>query len=705
MIYVVTTQQQLFNSTAYKTIGVEESLALLTPLSTVGVDTETSGLNCHDDTLLTVQLGCYDFQVVIDCSTIDIRLYKEFLESDRLFLFWNAKFDLKWLYRYGIVPRRVYDGFLTEKVLWLGYPVVLSPEMWDKIKEPRYDYIPENPKKKTKARYILQMNLKKAGELYLGVELDKSIRGQIIYKGLSSEDVVVYAALDVKYLEKIKEKQEELIREGGYSTAIDYINRFILPLAYMEFCGIKLDVNKWKRKMAKDEERLNECKISLNNWLIENMPESPYIYIERQGDLFTGFDLTPKVTINWNSAKQVIPIFKQQGISVKHPKEDKDSIDAKILAPQKDKSTLIPLYIRYKEMEKLCSTYGNNFIDQINKNTRRLYTNYNPLGTDTCRISSGGKDKANKIEYVNMLNLPSDSETRACFIAEKGNKWISIDYSGQESFIMADMANDTAMINELMYGEKDLHTLTAKLVFPQIPKDMPVEEVREKFHDERQQAKGYEFAFNYAGNASTIQRNFGLTEARANEIYNSYMSGFNGLKRYIDNRKKDWWKRGYIELNPLVGFKTHIYNYKYLKATQESFSEPGFWEYYREMKESDPESYTVQKVREFFKNRADLDRASVNYPIQHTGALCYMVSMVNFFEYLRDKGLLFKVLITVTPYDEINCEAPEEIAEEIADALHSIMVKAGAFFVHKCKLDAEISRNKEDGSLPDCWVH
>lgn len=46
------------------------------------------------------------------------------------------------------------------------------------------------------------------------------------------------------------------------------------------------------------------------------------------------------------------------------------------------------------------------------------------------RITSGGKDKNNKVEYVNLLNLPSDEETRACFVAEKGNRWISIDYSG-----------------------------------------------------------------------------------------------------------------------------------------------------------------------------------------------------------------------------------------------------------------------------------
>lgn len=48
--------------------------------------------------------------------------------------------------------------------------------------------------------------------------------------------------------------------------------------------------------------------------------------------------------------------------------------------------------------------------------------------TDTFRISSGGKDGSTK--YINMLNIPAEPFTRSCFIAEEGNKWISIDYSG-----------------------------------------------------------------------------------------------------------------------------------------------------------------------------------------------------------------------------------------------------------------------------------
>lgn len=706
MIYVCT-QQILPKSDKYEIISVKESLRLLQPLSIVGLDTETTGINCHIDNLLSLQLGCFEFQVVIDCTTVDITFYKEYLESDRLFLFWNARFDLKWLYKYGIVPKRVYDGFLAEKLMWLGYPIVLTPETFDNIKCDRYDFVPEDPKKKTKAYYILYMNLKKAGQMYLGVELDKSIRGQIIYKGLS-EDVIVYSAYDVKYLEKIKVCQEEELRKKGLLNAIDYENRFILSLAYMEFCGVKIDKSKWEAKMKKDNERLQKALNSMNKWFIEHEPNSKYIVVNRQGDLFNGFNTEPQVTLNWNSTQQVIPIFKKYGVQVevedRKTGEDKDSIDAKVLKPQADKCGLIPLYLDYKEAFKVVSVYGENFLKQINPVTGRLHTNFNPIGTDTARISSGGKDKANKVDYINFLNLPADEETRACFVSEKGNKWISIDYSGQESFIMADVADDKAMIHELMEGSKDLHSLTAKMVFNEIPRDFPVEQIKEKYHKLRSEAKGYEFAFNYAGNDTTIMRNFGLSPKRAKEIYNNYMKGFNGLKRYQDYRRRDWFEKGYIDLNPVVGYKAYIYDYNYLKSLQESFKEPGFWEHYREMKEISPTSYTVQKVKYFFKRKAASDRQSVNYPIQHTGALCYKVSMVNFFEYLRNNNLLFKVLITVTPYDEINCEAPEDIAENVAETLYNCMVKAGGFFVKRCKLDADMSRMK-DGSLPNYWIH
>ena len=87
------------------------------------------------------------------------------------------------------------------------------------------------------------MSLKTAGENYCNVELDKSIRGQIIYKGLT-EDTIVYAANDVKYLHPIKDAQRIELAKKGLLTAIKYENAFVIPLAYTEYCGIKLDKEK-----------------------------------------------------------------------------------------------------------------------------------------------------------------------------------------------------------------------------------------------------------------------------------------------------------------------------------------------------------------------------------------------------------------------------------------------------------------------------
>lgn len=90
MIYLVTGNLSLFNSedTEYTVISVEESLNLLTPLSIIGVDTETEGIDVHTKKLLLAQFGCFDFQVVVDCRTIDITNYKNLLEDpEKLFLF------------------------------------------------------------------------------------------------------------------------------------------------------------------------------------------------------------------------------------------------------------------------------------------------------------------------------------------------------------------------------------------------------------------------------------------------------------------------------------------------------------------------------------------------------------------------------------------------------------------------------------------
>lgn len=664
MIYLVTKQQSLWASNRYKVISAEEALELLAPLNVVELDTETMGLDPYTKELLTVQLGCADFQVVIDCTSVDIHLFKEYMENpQRIFLGWNIKFDLKFLYHQRIIPMRVYDGYLAEKLLWLGYPAGMH-----------------------------EMSLKAASINYLGVDMDKSVRGKIIQTGLT-EDVIVYAAGDVSYLGRIRDKQLIELEKKGLLKAIDFENEFVKCLAYIEYCGAKLDIDKWKIKMATDLNNLEKYEAELNEWVEESEYSSKYCSVNIQGDLFNGFDTKPRCHINWTSSQQVIPLFEELGLNLKvldkKTKHYKKSVDIKVVEPQASKSPLIPIYIKYKKAAIIVNTFGQKFLNLINPVTGRIHANFNQLGTDTGRLSS---------TEPNLQNLPHDAQTRACFVSDKGNRWISADYSGQESYLMASMANDEAMLDELINGSGDLHSLTAKMVFQQIPRDMPLKDIKKNFKDLRQEAKGYEFCFNYGGQDSTLIRNYGLDAKRAKEIYENYMSGFAGLKRYQDFRRVDVMRKGYILLSKITGHKAYIYDYDELKMQMEKQDDPDFWAYYREMKQENPECDTVQGVRRLARRKAESEKQSINYPIQAAGALCFKLASIKLFNWLLKNGLLFKVKYCIPVHDEINLEAPDEISEEVADILVKCMVSAGKPFCTRAHLGADVE-------IGDHWIH
>lgn len=94
-----------------------------------------------------------------------------------------------------------------------------------------------------------------------------------------------------------------------------------------------------------------------------------------------------------------------------------------------------------------------------------------------------------------MQNLPKNSETRSCFIAEKGNKFISCDYQSQESQLIASISNDKAMLDLFTEGCKDVHSLVAYMSYPDIiPRNTRIEDIKKLYPDARQDAKGIEFA-------------------------------------------------------------------------------------------------------------------------------------------------------------------------------------------------------------------
>ena len=98
MIYLVTHQKELFEPKEYKILSIEESLSLLKDCEILQYDSETTGRDARICDILCIQFGNKekDFQIVVDCTSIDITIYKDILES-KLLIGQNLKFDLQFL--------------------------------------------------------------------------------------------------------------------------------------------------------------------------------------------------------------------------------------------------------------------------------------------------------------------------------------------------------------------------------------------------------------------------------------------------------------------------------------------------------------------------------------------------------------------------------------------------------------------------------
>lgn len=91
MIYLVSNQKNLFKSELYQELSPEEAIEMLSKETILGADTETEGLNPHKKKILTIQLGTEDYQIVWDCTTVDIQLLKPILEDSNIkTIWWNA---------------------------------------------------------------------------------------------------------------------------------------------------------------------------------------------------------------------------------------------------------------------------------------------------------------------------------------------------------------------------------------------------------------------------------------------------------------------------------------------------------------------------------------------------------------------------------------------------------------------------------------
>ncbi len=279
-------------------------------------------------------------------------------------------------------------------------------------------------------------------------------------------------------------------------------------------------------------------------------------------------------------------------------------------------------FSEYKKYTKLHSTYIEGVRNALKNTGDRIYCKYDLGGTVTGRISNSGasigRKKTDKIG-VSFHTLPRealDVNIRDYVVAPKGHDFITVDYAGMELRVLAHIANERNMIKAFESGA-DLHSYSAGLTFSKDPSEVTKEQ--------RQIAKAVSFLTVYGGTGYTLASKHNMPEDRANEIIESWMRAFPGVRRYMDT-VDDYIKQfGYAKT--LFGRYRHLPNYK------------------------SP-----------FKNiRRESFRQGLNFTIQSPASdilLCGMLGVVN-----KLKGMKGKVIATV--HDSIELICPKEETKEV----------------------------------------
>lgn len=693
MIYLVTKVSELFDSDTYKIISVEESLKLMASWQIIQFDTETEGRDPHLCKLLCAQFGndSSDIRIVVDCSTIDITRYKELLET-KLILGQNLKFDLQFLYNYKIIPRRIYDTMIVEQLLYLGYP---SGQ--------------------------ISYSLKEIAQRRLNINIDKTVRGEIIWRGLDSK-VIEYAAGDVTYLEQIMKSQIEDLKKQDLIKAAKLECDFVPAIAYLEWSGIHLDQKKWRDKMEQDAANLKEAIQALDKFVTSNPKYKQFTKINTQGDLFSGFDTDPKCTIQWSSSQQVTKFAKFLGfdVSVKDKKtgDTKESVMEKHLLKQKginDEFLILyfgkgdpedeDYYAGYNGSFKVVSSFGQGHLNAINPKTDRIHTVYRQLGTASGRMSCGSQQpntelakfkgiKAKECTYPNIQQLPHDKITRACFTATEGNLWVSCDYSAQEGRVQGDIYQDEAILK--MYKEGiDGHSMYAKIFFKDELKDIDVHDVKKLRPDLRTKAKSPEFALAYGGGYTTIMEQLKCSEEEALTIVKNYEEGFKGTTEFAKKGSAFVRKNGYILMCPLTGHKMYWWDHKDWAERQKSFTSE-FWEEYR-LRHKGTGDTIAKEVSMHFRAASKWDRLARNAPPQGTSACMTKEATTNIFNWIVDNGYFGVILCCALVHDETNWEFPKEI-KEFPNIVKTLMEQSAAKYCKSIEIPAE-------ASVGDHWIH
>jgi len=278
----------------------------------------------------------------------------------------------------------------------------------------------------------------------------------------------------------------------------------------------------------------------------------------------------------------------------------------------------------WRQVSKLKSTYTDALPGYVNPTTHRVHTSYALAATTTGRLSSS---------EPNLQNIPIRTEDgrkiRRAFIADRGYKLVSADYSQIELRLLAEIAGIEQLRKAFRDG-LDIHAMTASEMFGVPVKNMPAEV--------RRRAKAINFGIIYGISAFGLANQLGIEREEAGAYIRKYFERFPGIRDFIEETKKSAKKDGYV--TTLFGRKCH---YPDINASNASI-------------------------------RAFNERAAVNARLQGTAADIIRRAMIRMDGALTKKKLNAQMLLQV--HDELVFEVPEAEVDKTLPVVTSVMVEA-----------------------------
>ncbi len=303
--------------------------------------------------------------------------------------------------------------------------------------------------------------------------------------------------------------------------------------------------------------------------------------------------------------------------------------------------------LEWRQLSKLKSTYADALPGYVNPSTGRVHTSYALAATTTGRLSSS---------EPNLQNIPVRTEEgrkiRRAFVAPKGKKLISADYSQIELRLLAHIADIPALKKAFAEG-LDIHAMTASEMFGVPIARMPGEI--------RRRAKAINFGIIYGISAFGLANQLGIAREEAGAYIRKYFERFPGIRDYMEATKRAARADGYV--TTIFGRKCHYPRIASSNASERAFNE----------------------------------RAAINAPIQGSAADIIRRAMVRMEAALATARLSALMLLQV--HDELVFEAPDNEVEATLPVVTKVMIDAPepALKLHvPLQVDARAAQNWDE---------